>query len=167
MNAPGRRRLSLGARLALLAAFAVAMGYLEATVVWYIRAILDWIPVPADLTPEAIEHVPSWIIFAEQCREAATIVMLVTLALLVGRTWRERLGAFLYAFAIWDIFYYVWLYVLIGWPPSLSTQDCLFLIPKPWLAPVWFPLLASGVLGMISLLLLGVGKGSQPRAPRS
>lgn len=158
MNPPTGGRFSLTARLVFLAIFAVAMAHLEATVVWYIREILDWVPVPENLTPAALEQVPHWLTFSEQCREAATVVMLVTMALLVGANWRERLGAFLYAFAIWDIFYYVWLYVLIQWPPSLTTQDCLFLIPEPWLGPVWFPLLASAALLMVSLLLFGVGK---------
>src|SRR2546422_2160642 len=25
--------------------------------------------------------------------------------------------------SVWDIFYYVWLWVFIGWPPSLFTWD--------------------------------------------
>lgn len=72
-------------------------------------------------------------------REAATIVMLVTLALLVGNSWLDRAMVFLWTFAFWDLFYYVSLYLVIKWPPRLTTVDVLFLIPRPWIAPVWFP----------------------------
>ncbi len=158
MNGRPRGRAGVGLRLALLGLFAVAFAQIEATVVWYIRSLLDWIPVPSDLGQKAMEQVPPWLIRSEQWREAATMVVLVAVAVLVGRRWRERLGAFLYAFAVWDILYYVWLKVLIGWPESLQTTDCLFLIPSPWLAPVWFPVVVSLCLLVISLPLLGVGK---------
>lgn len=39
--------------------------------------------------------------------------------------------------------YYVGLSLIIRWPPSLLAQDLLFLIPIPWIAQVWFPVLVS------------------------
>ena len=66
----------------------------------------------------------------------ATILMLVILALLVGGKWLEKMVVFLWTFAFWDLFYYLSLYLLIKWPPSLTTIDVLFLIPRPWIAPV-------------------------------
>ena len=45
----------------------------------------------------------------ELVREAATLVMLVTLGMLAGRTRRARLGYTAVAFGVWDIFYYVFL----------------------------------------------------------
>lgn len=130
-------------RMAALAAFAVAMGHLEATVVVYIRAIFDVIPSPAQLDAAAMALMPSWVVASEQAREAATIVMLVTLAYLAGRNLWDRVGVFLFAFGIWDIFYYVALKVMIDWPGTFGTMDCLFLIPAPWYAPVWVPILIS------------------------
>ena len=55
-------------------------------------------------------------------------------------------------FAFWDIFYYVGLGLIIRWPPSVLMQDVLFLIPTPWIAPVWFPVLVS-VLAIAAVLL--------------
>jgi hypothetical protein len=46
-------------------------------------------------------------------------------------------------FAIWDIFYYVWLKVLIDWPASIMDWDILFLIPVPWASAVLYPVLIS------------------------
>jgi hypothetical protein len=66
--------------------------------------------------------------------------MLAAVALLAGTDWRERAAAFLWTFAFWDLFYYAALYLLLRWPPTLTTLDVLFLIPVPWVAPVWVPI---------------------------
>jgi len=79
--------------------------------------------------------------------------MLVVIAWLAGTTWPERGIFFLWTFAFWDLFYYVSLYVLIKWPPSLKTIDVLFLIPVPWIAPVWFP---AGVSALTILVIAGL-----------
>jgi hypothetical protein len=146
----GRR---LGWRLAALTAFAVAMGHLEAVVVVYIRHILGIVPTPEHLDRAVFAQVPAWLIAIERGREAATIVMLVTLALLVGRRPLEKLAVFLFAFGLWDIFYYVGLKVLIDWPASLQTMDVLFLIPVPWFAPVWLPVSIASVMVIVALFL--------------
>ena len=57
---------------------------------------------------------------------------------------------FLLAFGIWDIFYYVFLKVLIDWPKSLLTWDVLFLIPVPWAGPVLAP-------ALVALTMVGTG----------
>jgi len=122
-----------------LAAFGIAFGHLEAVVVVYIREIIGIIPTPEQLNPEVMAQLPGWLIPVEQTREAATIVMLAALALVAGRYGRQRLGVFLYTFGIWDVIYYVSLKIMLGWPASLATMDCLFLIPVPWYFPVWVP----------------------------
>lgn len=137
-----------------ITAFGIAMGHLEAVVVVYIREILGIIPTPEHLDPAVLEQVPGWLIATEQTREAATIVMLVTLAIVAGRTARQSLGVFLYSFGVWDIMYYVALKAMLGWPASLGTLDCLFLIPAPWYAPVWVPVSISCVLIIIGVRLM-------------
>jgi hypothetical protein len=131
----------------------MAMGYLEAVVVVYIRRILS-VGEIVDQTKGLITSVPADWIRIEISREVATIVMLVTLALLIEKSIWRRLSVFLWVFAIWDIFYYVGLKVLIGWPKSLATLDCLFLIPVPWIAPVWLPLLVMTVFLIASIWIL-------------
>jgi hypothetical protein len=135
------------------AAYAAAMGWLEAVVVFYLRALLGFtrgapMPSPADL--EAVLARTPWLIPTEQGREAATLVMLLAVGHLAGsRPW-SRFGAFLVAFGVWDIVYYVGLYALLGWPPSLLTKDLLFLIPPGpwWYQPVWLPVAVS--VGLIA-----------------
>lgn len=139
------------------------MGYLEAVVVVYIRKILS-IGEVVDQTKWLIDRVPADWIRIEISREASTIIMLVTLALLIEKNRWLRLSVFLWVFAIWDIFYYVSLRILAGWPKSLATLDCLFLIPVPWIAPVWVPLLVMTIFLIASIWILrkkpGAEKGS-------
>jgi hypothetical protein len=150
---PGASRTTPVPRLAALTAFAIAMGHLEAVVVVYIRHILKIVPTPEHLDRAVYAQVPRWVLTTEQGREAATIIMLVTLAYLVGRKPLEKLAVFLFAFGVWDIFYYVSLKVLLGWPASLQTMDLLFLIPVPWFGPVWLPVSISAVMIVIALTL--------------
>jgi hypothetical protein len=72
-------------------------------------------------------------------REAATLVMLGAVGLLAGRTWRRRVGYAALAFGAWDIFYYVFLHIICGWPKTLLDWDVLFLLPLPWWGPVLAP----------------------------
>ena len=122
---------TMAKKLALLAVFGVAMAHLEGVVVVYLRGALSVAQsAPATATLDALTRRYLWI---EQTREAATVVMLVSLAWVVGRTWRERGVFFLWTFAFWDLFYYLSLYLLLRWPPTLITLDVLFLMPVPWI----------------------------------
>ena len=80
------------------------------------------------------------------------MVMLISVALLTPVTGKSRVAIFLWAFAIWDIVYYASLWATIRWPQSIRDGDVLFLIPEPWFAPVWFPLLVSA-LTLVAILL--------------
>jgi len=132
----------------MLTIFAAAFGWLEAVVVVYIRGLVgilrtETIP-PAAEVMRRFQELP-WLMPTEQTREAATMLMLASIAWLAARAWRRRVGAFLYCFGIWDITYYVALYAMIRWPPGLGTMDLLFLLPPHpwWYQPVWVPILIS------------------------
>lgn len=130
-------------KLSLLAIFGIAMAHLEGVVVVYLRKSLGMID--SESNKESVGKFPKRFLHIEMTREAATIIMLVVIAYLSGTTWPERGIFFLWTFAFWDLFYYLSLYILIRWPPSLKTIDVLFLIPVPWIAPVWFPVGVSSV----------------------
>ena len=122
------------ARIVVL--YALAMGWVESAVVFYMRSMIDRLdPYQPNPLPFA-----GGFGFAEVVREAATMVMLLTVGWLAGRTWRSRLGYTLLAFGVWDIAYYLWLVPLTAWPTSLGDWDILFLIPLPWWGPVWAPM---------------------------
>jgi len=142
--------------LTFLAIFGIAMAHLEGVVVVYLRKALGMLD--SESNKESIEKFPKRYLNIEMTREAATIIMLFIIAYLTGTTWIEKGVFFLWTFAFWDLFYYVSLFILIKWPPSLKTIDVLFLIPKPWIAPVWFPIGVSGltILIIASLVLFGV-----------
>ncbi len=136
-------RQAIASRIIVVAVYALAMGYLEAVVVYYIRYALGDVHATGSVTSSIAWRFP-WAI--EMTREVATLVMLGTVALLAGRHWRERAAALLWAFAIWDATYYLGLEILAQWPPSIITQDVYFLLPVPWGGPVWVPLLADALM---------------------
>ncbi len=139
--------------LSLLALFGIAMAHLEGVVVVYLRKALGMLD--SESNKESLEKFPVRYLYIEMTREAATIIMLVVIALLAGNGWIEKGIFFLWTFAFWDLFYYLSLYILIKWPPKLTTIDVLFLIPKPWIAPVWFPIGVSAVT-ILTILFLAI-----------
>ena len=136
-------------RLIWLSVFVVAMAQLEATVVVYLRELFY---------PEGFAFplviIRGKIALVEIGREAATVVMFVGLAKLAAPRdgWRQ-FAVFLWAFGLWDILYYAWLWVMLGWPESLLTWDVLFLIPAPWIGPCLAPMLIAAIM-MASALAL-------------
>jgi len=129
--------------------FAIAMSFLESAVVIYLRELYYKNGFNFPLQP-----IDPRIARVEFFREVATIIMLIAAGIFAGRTKLERFAYFVFAFAIWDLFYYVFLYVCIGWPQSLVTWDILFLVPIPWVGPVWAPcilcvLMITGALFII------------------
>ena len=128
-------------KLVLLAIFGIAMAHFEGVVVVYLRKTLGMLD--SESNKESVGKIPDRFLMIEKSREVATIIMLVAIAIIAGSGWIERAVFFLWTFAFWDLFYYLSLYILIKWPPKLTTIDVLFLIPKPWIAPVWFPIVVS------------------------
>lgn len=132
-----------------LTLFSIAMGYLETSVVVYLRQIY----YPAGFNFPLVPIEPK-IAVTELFREAATIIMLAGISILAGRSKLEKFSFFLYCFAIWDLFYYVFLKIILDWPVSLLSWDILFLIPVPWLGPVLAPCLVSLTFILFTLIVL-------------
>ena len=123
-----------------LGAYAAAMAWVEAAVVVYLRRLY----YPGDqltLFPMRIWRTSDLLV--ELAREAATIVMILAVALLAASGRTRRVAAFLYVFGIWDLCYYLWLKIALGWPASWTDWDILFLIPWAWLAPWFAPAVAA------------------------
>jgi hypothetical protein len=146
---------SARSRLVLIILFAAAFGYVEAAVVVYLRAL--YYPGGFQFPLRIFEP---GLLFVELFREAATLVMLGAVAVLSGRTHWDRFGAFLVAFGVWDITFYLWLRVATGWPATLLEWDILFLLPLPWIGPVLAPSLIAAIMvagGAWMMLLAGRG----------
>jgi hypothetical protein len=162
MNDRSSRRNRSTVILFWIVVFAAAMAYLEAAVVVYLRQIFYPEGFAFPLKPG-----PSPIMTVELGREAATIVMLAAVGILVGRSKIERFAILLICFGIWDIMYYAWLKLLIGWPESLLTWDILFLIPLPWVGPCLAPMLVSAVMIWVGFWIVSrEDRGMTPRFPR-
>jgi hypothetical protein len=159
--------------LIFAALFALAFGFVEAAVVVYIRAAVGMLAgmngtltdvaresAPLYRQPMAVRQMPPSLLTLETLREAATIVMLASVAMLGARRARERWAIFLWCFALWDLAYYAGQWATVRWPQSLLSPDVLFLIPEPWLAQVWFPILVSGLTALAVAL-----KSNGPKRP--
>ncbi len=141
-------------RFLIAVVFSIAFGYIEAAVVVYLRAIF----YPNGFTFPLAEFGigPLWerLLLTEVGREAATLVLILTASYLFGQNHRRRFAYFLTIFAVWDIFYYVWLKVLLDWPATIMDWDILFLIPAPWASPVLAPILVSITLLVFAAIIL-------------
>ncbi len=141
------------AKIIVIAVYAAAMAMVEAAVVVYLREL--YYPLGFFIQSAAdLEVIPLHILKVELWREAATILMLAAVGYLAFSAPKYRLLAFAFAFSLWDLAYYLFLYIFLRWPPALGTMDVYFLIPWPWIGPVWFPVTLFIVSAIASLWLM-------------
>ncbi len=133
----------------LLGIFSIAMGLMEAIAVVYLREIYYPQGFNFPLNPLSLRTLS-----LELLREITTIIMLAMVALITGRNYLQRFSFFLYIFSIWDIFYYLGLKLLLGWPSSLLEWDILFLIPITWVGPVLAPIICSLTMIVLAVCLI-------------
>ena len=122
-------------RWLLVVLFAVAMAWFESATVYYLRVLVDRVH-PYQTNPLPVHGALGSV---ELVREAATLLMLLIVGMLAGSSWRTKIGYAAVAFGVWDIFYYVFLRPISGWPTSVADWDILFLLPLPWWGPVLAP----------------------------
>lgn len=142
--------------------YAIGMAWVESAVVVYLRTMIDRImpyqPNPLPLF-SGLGHI-------ELGREAATLVMLLTVGCLAGHTWRSRLAYAAIAFGVWDIFYYVFLVPMSGWPHTIFDWDILFLLPLPWWGPVVAPVSIAALMIIGGTIITQFDQPATPFAPR-
>lgn len=147
-------------RILLVLVFSIAFAYVEASVVVYLRHLLGashphvqkseillLLPGIAFLEPQTALRIltNTAILKVEQIREAATLIMLAAVAAMAGKKFWEKITFFLLAFGVWDIFYYIFLRFTINWPRTLFDLDTFFLLPTPWVGPVFVPIIISSI----------------------
>ena len=105
-------------KLCWVGLFAVAMAYIESAVAVYIRRIYGISDLLLDIPPFDPVLAP-----IEIGRELATLVMLLAVGWAVGKSLQSQISFTFISFGVWDIFYYIWLRLFIGWPNSLFSPD--------------------------------------------
>jgi len=141
-------------RFCIVVVFGIALAYIEAAVVVYLREIFHPAGFTFPLSEFGISPLWKQLLLIETGREAATLVLIFTASCLFGQNLRQRFAFFLTIFAVWDIFYYIWLKVLIGWPGSITDWDILFLMPTVWAGPVVAPVIISLILLAFAVIIL-------------
>ena len=137
--------------------FAIAMGYLESSVVVYLREL--YYPAGFNFPLKAMAQD---VAFTELLREAATLSMILAVSVLVAEFWLHRFAWFLLVFSVWDISYYLFLKLLLDWPESLFTTDILFLLPSIWTGPVIAPVINSFTMILVAAVILKNRNGVKP-----
>ncbi len=135
-----------------LCVFGVAFGFIEAATVVYLVATAPG-AVRSGFGLFPVNVLAPRLISIELVREACTLIMLAAVGWSAGRRWRDRIGAFLLTFGVWDLVYYAALRAMLGWPDSFATWDVLFLIPAPWIAPVWVPSVVAAIFVAVGTYL--------------
>src|SRR5262249_25468315 len=167
-------------RLFALACFGIVFGYVEAAAVVYIRAAID--PIhhrlfpdrdPSDLFPLisaeqwSHESPATHMVFLEVSREVSTVLLTVVVALAVSQNVRQWFASFMLAFGVWDVFYYLWLRLLLGWPRTFGDWDLVLAFPLPWVGPVWAPLVVSGVMIATACVFFWCESSARPLRPQA
>lgn len=152
MRSEIKQPASLRTTILTLLLFSIAMGYLETSVVVYLRTMFygsNPFPFPLPAIDTGIAVVEFW-------REIATLLMLAGAGIIAGKNALQRFAYFLFCFAVWDIFYYIFLKLLIGWPLTLVDWDILFLVPVPWTGPVLAPCIVALTMIVFSLWIVAL-----------
>lgn len=152
-------------RLCIVVIFSIAFAYIEAAVVVYLRRIFHPAGFTFPLTSFPSGAHSEQLLLIEIGRETATLAIIFTSSWLFGRSLQQRFAFFLTIFAVWDIFFYVWLKVLLNWPASPTDWDILFLIPITWAGPVWAPVLVALTLLLFSMVMLYCCSCAMPIKP--
>jgi len=136
-------------------AMAIYLGVAVGVLSGHAGPLSDVARLSADLhgqQSQPLNNLPPSLLSVEGFREAASMLMLLSVAILAHLKRRERFAIFLWIFALWDMGYYVSLWATIRWPDSPTSSDVLFFVPVPWTSQVWFPLLVSILTVAVVLL---------------
>ncbi len=151
-------------KLIPLLIFSLAFALTEAATAYYLKTVtglytFNSLPRHADILNLGFVQLASAAsvitshkeLFAlEGWRETATMIVLLGVSFLAGKDFRKKLGAFLISFAVWDIFYYIFLKIFTGWPQSVWDTDVFLINPVAVVGPVVVAIILS-----LTVLVLG------------
>ncbi|MFC1859649.1 hypothetical protein ACFL9U_16715 [Thermodesulfobacteriota bacterium] len=136
--------------------FGVAFAWVESAVVVYLREIYfeGSFSFPIVVNWVDGKYIIDHLMRIELGREIATIIMLTAVGCAAGKNAWQKFSYFMIAFGVWDIFYYIWLWVMVQWPENLLTWDLLFFVPLPWVGPVITPVLIALAMVVAGSLII-------------
>lgn len=135
-------------KLLILTIYSTSLAFAVASSIYFLR--LHYYPTGFQFPIDPISGTP---LLVEYFRETSSLILIFIASYLIGKNFREKFASFMFIFGVWDIFYYVWLYFLLDWPPSILTWDLLYVIPVLWVGPVLAPLIVCVVLISSALII--------------
>ena len=155
--ASSRRGMTVLSYLIALTALCVALGYVDAVATFYVRGTLEVAQEGGDFARASVEAMPARTVALEQTRQAATVLVLITVAVVAGRNALQQWGTFAFTLGSWQVLRYAAIRTITNWPESLSSTDALVLTPRPLYAPVWMALAGGLALAALGVTLVRAG----------
>lgn len=154
----GRRRgMTVLSYLITLLALCIAMAYIDALASFYVRGMIQAGHEGAEFATGAVQEMPQRIISLELTRQAAFVLVLLTVAIVAGRNGLQQAGSFIFCVGAWIVLRYIAIRALTDWPASLVELDAVIFLPEPLYAPIWMTLILGLALGATGVLLIRSG----------
>ncbi len=148
------RSMTVLSYLIALTALCVAVGYADALATFYVRGMLQVSQEGGGFARAVVEAMPERIVGLEQTRQAATVLLLISVGFVAGRNAAQQVGTVLFALGGWEIFRYVAIRTITDWPTALGDADAVIFLPQPVYVPVWMPIvIALGSLAVGTSLI--------------
>ncbi len=149
----------------------ISFGLIEALNSAYIKMIIPGEELIANITNARALYAylhGKFILWPEQTREISILILITIFACVVGKDRKNKAIFFLLILGLWKLFRYIFLFIMIRIPTSLTEKDIVFYCPSPWVAPAYLGICLSLFLCALSTFLYfyrGVDKeGSNKKA---
>lgn len=143
--------------LIALTALCIAIAYVDAVATFYVRGMQQIAQHGGDFAQAVTEAMPPRIVTLEQTRQAATVLVLVTVAVVAGRNLQQQFGTAFFALGGWIVLRYAAIRTITDWPTALTDVDTVIFLPDPVYAPVWMPIVIGLGVAAIGVTLVRGG----------
>jgi hypothetical protein len=151
------RGMTVLSYLIAIAALCIAIGYVDAVATFYVRGMLEVSQEGGNFAQAVTEAMPPRIVALEQTRQAATVLVLVAMAIVAGRNLQQQFGTAFYALGGWIVLRYAAIRTITDWPAGLADIDTVLYLPHAVYAPVWMPIVIGLGVAAIGVTLIRAG----------
>ncbi|MEA3401915.1 MAG: hypothetical protein U9R79_11830 [Armatimonadota bacterium] len=158
------RGMTVLSYLTALTALCIAMGYLDAVTSFYLHGMLQVAHEGGKYARGSVEDMSPRVRVLEQTRQAAVVLVLLTIGIVAGRNGLQQAGTFVFALGGWGLMRYAAIRTITDWPGSLSDADVVLYLPRAIHAPVWMVMIVALGLSVLGVALIRGGAVAMRRA---